>query len=39
MSAYGKVDYEYQNILTVIVSIAWRLKIIFDNSSEPAIKR
>ncbi len=39
MSEHSKADYEYQNTVAVIISVARRAKTIFDNSSEPARKR
>jgi hypothetical protein len=39
MSEHSKADYEYQNTVAVVVSVARRAKTIFDNSSEPARKR
>ena len=39
MSEHSKADYEYQNTVAVVVSVARRAKSIFDNSSEPARKR
>lgn len=39
MSEHSKADYEYQNTVAVVISVARRAKTIFDNSSEPARKR
>jgi len=39
MSEHSKADYEYQNTVATVISVARRAKTIFDNSSEPARKR
>jgi len=39
MSEHRKADFEYQTVVSVVVSLARRAKTIFDNSSEPARKR
>jgi hypothetical protein len=39
MSEHSKADYEYQNTVATVISVARRAKSIFDNSSEPARKR
>jgi hypothetical protein len=39
MSEHSKADYEYQNTVATVISVARRVKTIFDNSSEPARKR
>lgn len=39
MSEHGKADYEYQNTVATVLSVARRAKTIFENSSEPARKR
>lgn len=39
MSEHSKADYEYQNTVAIVISVARRAKTIFDNSSEPARKR
>jgi hypothetical protein len=39
LSEHSKADYEYQNTVATVVSVARRAKTIFDNSSEPARKR
>jgi len=39
MSEHSKADYEYQNTVTTVISVARRAKTIFENSSEPARKR
>ena len=38
MSEHSKADYEYQNTVATVISVARRAKTIFDNSSEPARK-
>ncbi len=39
MSEHSKADYEYQNTVATVISVARRAKTIFDNSSEPTRKR
>jgi len=39
MSEHSKADYEYQNTVATVISVARRAKTIFENSSEPARKR
>jgi hypothetical protein len=39
MSEHSKADYEYQNTVATVISVARKAKTIFDNSSEPARKR
>ena len=39
MSEHSKADYEYQNTVATVISVARRAKTIFDNSSDPARKR
>ncbi len=39
ISEHSKADYEYQNTVAVVVSVARRAKTIFENNSEPARKR
>ena len=39
MSEHSKANYEYQNTVATVISVARRAKTIFDNSSEPARKR
>lgn len=39
MSEHSKADYEYQNTVATVISVARRAKTIFDTSSEPARKR
>lgn len=39
MSEHNKADYEYQNTVATVISVARRAKTIFENSSEPARKR
>lgn len=39
MSEHSKADYEYQNTVATVISVARRAKAIFENSSEPARKR
>lgn len=39
MSEHSKADYEYQNTVATVISVARRVKTIFDNSSEIHEKR
>jgi site-specific DNA recombinase len=39
MSEYSKADFEYQNTVATVISLARKARTIFDNSSEPARKR
>lgn len=39
MSEHSKADYEYQNTVAVVISVARRAKTIFNTSSEPTRKR
>ncbi len=39
MSEHSKADFEYQNTVATVLSVARRAKTIFENSSEPAQKR
>jgi len=39
MSEHSKADYEYQNTVATVISVARRAKTIFENSSEVAGKR
>jgi len=39
MSEHSKADYEYQNTVATVISVARKAKTIFDNSSELARKR
>ena len=39
MSEHSKADYEYQNTVATVISVARRAKTIFESSSEPARKR
>jgi hypothetical protein len=39
MSEHSKADYEHQNTVATVISVARRAKTIFDNNSEPARKR
>ena len=39
MSEHSKADYEYQNTVATVISVARRAKTIFENSSELSRKR
>jgi len=39
ISEHIKANYEYQNTVAIVISVAHRAKTIFDNSFEPARKR
>ncbi len=39
MSEHSKADFEYQNTVATVISLARKARTIFDNSSEPARKR
>jgi len=39
LSEHRKADYEYQTTVATVISVARRVRAIFDGSSEPAEKR
>jgi len=39
MSEHSKADYEYQNTVSTVISVARRAKSFFINSSDVAVKR
>jgi hypothetical protein len=39
LSEHTKADYDYQTTVAVVISVARRARVIFENSSEPSEKR